>query len=122
MREYTPFVPFGLSAYRWMQSYGKEAKNPFKWTKGSFDETAKYIWNTKQATYHFCPTCSILILWNGLGGIVGVNIRCFDDFSKIDLDNFKMVKANGAKDVPGEAPAKVLKRLAGMCDLSPIKD
>lgn len=103
-----------------LDRYGKEAEYPFRWTKGSFDEAAKYVWNSKEAIWHFCPTCSVLLLWKGIRTF-GVNIRCFDDFSKIDLDNFKMVKYDGANNIPGEAPAEMLKRLTGAFDLLSMK-
>ena len=89
-----------------MSRYGKEAKKPFKWTKGSFDETAKYKWNTKQATWHFCPKCSSFLLGTAPGGVLVVNVRTFDDFKKFDWEKIKIKEVDGAKLVPGVPPAK----------------
>ena len=93
--------------------YGKQADNPLEWTKGSLDETAKYEWNGKQITWHFCPKCGVLLLWSGLG-VFAVNARCFDEFSQVDLSQIEFNKLNGAKDLPGEPPSKQQRQITGV--------
>ena len=87
-------------------SNSPEEDNPLKWTKGSPEETAKYEWNSKQVTWHFCQTCGAILIWKGFG-CIGVNARCLDEFAKLDLKTIKLDTFDGANQIPGDPPAKL---------------
>ena len=85
-----------------------EADKPFRWTKGSLEETKKYEWNSKKVAWHFCSTCGVVLLWEGMGSI-GLNVRCLDEFAQLDLKTIKLDKYDGANLIPGDSPAKLQK-------------
>lgn len=49
--------------------------------------------------------CGVILLWNGFGKI-GINARCLDDVTEADFEKVKMIKFDGATQVPGDSPAK----------------
>lgn len=90
----------------------KDTDSRLSWTRGSLEGTSKYVWNSKQVVWHFCSICGAIICWTGLGSI-GMNVRCLDDIPQFVPESTNVKNFNGATQMPGESPAKLL--ASGVC-------
>ncbi|KZW00857.1 hypothetical protein EXIGLDRAFT_123646 [Exidia glandulosa HHB12029] len=67
-------------------------------TKGSFDDLTKYIWNSKTAWHAFCPVCGIAVGGQFMGNY-GINMRCFES-AGIEVEKLKLQWIDGKHLIP----------------------
>ncbi|KZW00846.1 hypothetical protein EXIGLDRAFT_666906 [Exidia glandulosa HHB12029] len=67
-------------------------------TKGSFDDLTKYLWNSKTAWHSFCPVCGIAV-GGEYQGNYSINMRCFEG-AGIEVEKLKVQWKDGKGQIP----------------------